>query len=163
MFSSSSRTPGTSVPYFSQLKKHHNTEMLFDLYYPEIDQNQFERQDWCNTVNGDSLTEDLTPSMPEPQYLGFVLSTYIDSDYAGNTITRRSGKGFLVYRNSALNYWMSKKQNFIETSFFGSEFCVMKVVTEYIRDWDLNWEWWASHARNLPTFMGIISRCNLST
>ena len=28
---------------------------------------------------------------------------------------------------------MSKKQNYIETSSFGSEFCAMKVATEYIR------------------------------
>ena len=28
---------------------------------------------------------------------------------------------------------MSKKQNSIETSYFGSEFCAMKVATEYIR------------------------------
>ena len=46
------------------LKKHHNTEMAFDPSYPEIDQNQFERQDWSHTVYGDIFTEDLPPKMP---------------------------------------------------------------------------------------------------
>ena len=115
------------------LKKHHNTEMVFDPSYPWIYQNQFERQDWWHNVYGDSLSEDLPPNMPEPRGLGFVLSTYIDSDHAGNTITRRSRTGFLVYFNSDLIHWMPKKQNSIETSSFGSEFCAMKVATEYIR------------------------------
>ena len=118
---------------FAYLKKHHNTEMVFDPSYPEIDQHQFESQDWSHNVYGDSLTEDLPPNMPDPRGLGFVLSTCVDSDHAGNTITRRSRTRFLVYFNSALIYWMSRKQNSIETSYFGSEFCAMKVETEYIR------------------------------
>ena len=118
---------------FSYLKNHQNTEMVFDPSYPEIDHNQFERQYWSHNVYGESLTSDLPPNMPEPRGLAFVLSTYIDSDHAGNTITRRSRTGFLVYFNSDLIHWMPKKQNSIETSSFGSDFCAMKVATEYIR------------------------------
>ena len=95
---------------FAYLKKHHNTEMLFDLYYPEIDQNQFERQDRSHTVYGDSLTSGLPPNMLEPGGLEFLLSTYVDSYHAGNTITCCSQTGFLVYCNSALIYWISKKK-----------------------------------------------------
>ena len=89
---------------FAYLKKHHNTEMVFGPSYPEIDQNQFERQAWSHTVYGDSLTEDLPPNIPDPRGLIFVLSTYVDSDHAGNTITCRSQTRFLVYCNSALIY-----------------------------------------------------------
>ena len=114
---------------FAYLKKHHNTEMVFDPSYPEIYQNQFEMQDWSHTVYGEILTEDIPPNMAEPRGLRFVLSTYIDSDHAGNTITGRSRTGFLVYFNSALIYWMSKKQSFIETSSFGTEFFGIKMET----------------------------------
>ena len=108
---------------FAYLKKHHNTEMVFNPSYPEINQNHFERQDWYHTVYGDSLTEYLPPNIPEPQGLAFALSAYVDSDRAGNTITRRS----------RTVYWMLNKQNSIETSSSGSEFCAMKVATEYTR------------------------------
>ena len=57
----------------------------------------------------------------------------VDADHAADTMNRRSRTGFLVYLNSALIYWMSKKQAGIETSSFGSEFTAMKQRTEYIR------------------------------
>ena len=48
-------------------------------------------------------------------------------------MTRRSRTGFLVFLNSSLIYWTSKKQTTIETSSFGSEFSAMKSATEYVR------------------------------
>ena len=61
------------------------------------------------------------------------MSAFVDSNHAGDRVTRRSRTGFLVYCNSALIYWSSKKQNLCETSSFGSEFVAMKQATEYIR------------------------------
>ena len=40
--------------------------------------------------------------------------------------------GFLVYLNSALVYWSSKKQTSVELSSLGSEFIAMKQCCEYI-------------------------------
>ena len=57
----------------------------------------------------------------------------MDADHAGDSVTRRSRTGFLVYCNSAPIYWMSKKQTSIESSSFGSEFIAMKQCCEYIR------------------------------
>lgn len=57
----------------------------------------------------------------------------VDSDHAGDQVTRRSRTGYLVYLNSALIYWFSKKQTTIETSSFGSEFMALKQATEYVR------------------------------
>ena len=71
--------------------------------------------------------------MPQPRGMGFVIRSYVDADHAGDSITRRSRTGFLMYLNSAPVYWMSKKQTSIETSSFGSEFIAMKQCTEYIR------------------------------
>ena len=71
--------------------------------------------------------------MSESRGIGFVMRAYVDSNHAGDQITRRSPTGFLMFLNSALVCWMPKKQGSIETSSFGSEFVAMKTVTEYIR------------------------------
>ena len=79
------------------------------------------------------MEEELPSSMPAPRGLGFVMRAFVDADHAGDSITRRSRTGFLVYLNMAPVYWMSKKQTSVETSSFGSEFIAMKQCTEYIR------------------------------
>ena len=61
------------------------------------------------------------------------MTAYVDSDHAGDVITRRSRTGFLVFLNNAPIHWYSKKQTGIETSSFGSEFLAMKHCCEYIR------------------------------
>ena len=58
---------------------------------------------------------------------------YVDSDFAGDTKTRRSRTGFFIFVNSALVAWLSKKQATIETSVFGAEFVAMKQGMETLR------------------------------
>ena len=118
---------------FAYLKKYHNSEMVFDPSEPEIDLSQFERQEWGATVYGCDPKEELPPNMPEPRGQGFTMRAFVDSDHAGDTVTRRSRTGFLVYLNCAPIHWMSKKQTSIETSSFGSEFIAMKQCCEYVR------------------------------
>ena len=72
-------------------------------------------------------------NMPSPRGMGFKLKAYVDSDHAGDNITRRSRTGFIVYANSSPIYWFSKKQGSIETSSFGSEFIALKGCCEYLR------------------------------
>ena len=57
----------------------------------------------------------------------------VDADHTADTVTRRSRMGFLVYLNSGVVYWWSKKQTDVELSSFGSEFIVMKQCCEYMR------------------------------
>ena len=118
---------------FAYLKKYHNTEMVFDPSEPEIDMQLFPRKDWEATEFGADLNEELPGAMPAARGLGFVMRAFVDADHAGDTVTRRSRTGFLVYLNMAPIFWMSKKQTSIETSSFGSEFTAMKQCTEYIR------------------------------
>ena len=56
----------------------------------------------------------------------------MDSDRAGDVVTRRSQTGFLVKLNNSPIYWLTKKQSGIETSLFGSKFMAMKQCCEYI-------------------------------
>jgi len=117
---------------FSYLKNKHNSEMVFDPSDPEIDELLFQKEDWTNTVYG-SCSEDKPPNAKEPRGYGFKIRAYVDSDHAGDSVTRRSRTGFIVYLNSSPIFWTSKKQTSIETSSFGSEFIAMKVCCEYLR------------------------------
>ena len=118
---------------FAYLKRNHNSEMIFDPSDLDIDQSLFDRKDWTASEFGLTLEEVLPPNMPTPRGMGFVMRAFVDADHAGDSITRRSRTGFLIYLNSAPIYWMSKKQTSVETSSFGSEFIAMKQCTEYIR------------------------------
>ena len=121
---------------FAYLKKHMNSEMVFDPSEPEIDLNEFPRQDWSYSVYsspGEELKEVLPPDMPEPLGNGFTIRCFVDADHAGNLVTRRSRTGFVVMLNNAPVYWYSKKQGSVETSTFGSEFMAMKQAADYLR------------------------------
>ena len=71
--------------------------------------------------------------MPIPHGPSMTIRVYVDSDHAGDLITRCSRTGFIVFLNNSPIYWSSKKQGSCETSTFGSEFVAMKQATEYVR------------------------------
>ncbi len=55
---------------------------------------------------------------------------FVDANHAGNTETRRSQTGILLFCNKAPVMWFSKRQNSVEASTFGSEFTAMKNAVE---------------------------------
>ena len=81
---------------FAYLKKHHNTEMVFDISVPNFDAHKFHHQDWSQNVYGDAPQYQPT-NMPKPRGQGFIVSSHVDSDHAGDTVTRRSRKGVFIY------------------------------------------------------------------
>ena len=70
---------------------------------------------------------------PGPRGIGFCMTAYVNADPAGNVVTQRSRTGFIIFLNNSPIYWMSKKQQSIETSSFGTEFIAMKQYTECVR------------------------------
>ena len=106
--------------------------MVLDPSEPSINEELFPREDWQHTVYGNGK-ETLPPNAPKSRGFGFKIIAYADSDHAGESITRRSRTGYIVYLNSSPIYWTSKKQGSVETSSFASEFMAMKACTEYIR------------------------------
>jgi len=121
---------------FRYLEQKHNAVQVFDPTEPSINHNDFPKLDWSNTVYANErgeLKEDVPKDLPKPCGKEFVMRMLVDSDHAGDHVTRRSRTGFLVYLNSALIYWTSKRQTTIETSSFGSEFMALKTGTEYLR------------------------------
>lgn len=119
---------------FAYLKKHHNAEMVFDPSMPDFDKSIFKSEDWAYSAYGcEDLQEEIPPNMPKPHGESMTMRVYVDSDHAGDQVTRRSRTGFVVFLNNAPIYWFSKKQGSCETSTFGSEFVAMKQATEYVR------------------------------
>ena len=57
---------------------------------------------------------------------------FVDAYHAGNTVTRRSQTGILLFCNISPIIWNSKLQNTVETSTFGSEITAMKNAVELI-------------------------------
>ena len=80
----------------------------------------------------EEVIPDTDPNYRKLRGKGFVISSYIDSDHAGDSVTRRSRTGFVVLVNYALIFWFSKKQVGIETSTFRSEFIAMKQYCKYL-------------------------------
>lgn len=117
---------------FAFLKCKHNAVMVFDPTVPDIDESAFPSQDWSETPYGE-CKEDIPFNAPTPRGVGFTMRAFVDSDHAGESVTRRSRSGFIVFLNSSPIHWFSKKQTSVETSSFGSEFIAMKSCCEYIR------------------------------
>ena len=75
---------------------------------------------------GAKSKEELPANMPGERGIEFYMIIYVDSDHAGNMVTRRSRTRFLIFPNSAPIFWWSKKQNILETRSFGAELIAMK-------------------------------------
>jgi hypothetical protein len=113
------------------LKQKHNSRLIFDPTYPDIDMSSFPKYDWTEFY-GD-VKEAIPHDMPEPLGKDLDVRMFCDSDHAGEKRTRRSRTGFLIFCNMALIDWVSKKQATIETSVFGAEFVAMKHGIEKLR------------------------------
>ena len=70
---------------------------------------------------------------PEPQVKEIDICMFVNSDYTGDNVSSRSSSGFLIYMNTALVQWFSKKQSTEETSFFGAKFFAMKQCIDSLR------------------------------
>ena len=72
------------------------------------------------------------PGMPAPYGQPVQINVFVDLDHAGNTVTRRSHAGIIIYLNLAPIIWFSKKQNNVESSTFGAEFIAAKTALEIV-------------------------------
>ena len=70
--------------------------------------------------------------MPPPKGNGIATHCFEDADLAGNTVTRRSQTGILIFVNRAPIICHSKRQNTVKASTCGSEIVAMKNAVELI-------------------------------
>ena len=115
----------------SYLKRKHNARMVYDPSYPKINMSDFKTRDWTEFYG--SVKEPIPPNAPPSRGKPVDLRMYVDSDFAGNKVRRRSRTGFFVLLNSALIQWVSKRQPTIEMSVFGAEFVAMKHGVDTLR------------------------------
>jgi hypothetical protein len=116
---------------FAYLDRKHNSRMVFDPTYSDIDMSVFKQCDWKEFYG--SVGEPMPPNMPEPRGKEVEIRLYVDSDHAGDQLVRRSRTGYFVFLNSAPLIWFSKRQPTVETSVFGAEFVAMKNGMECVR------------------------------
>ena len=118
---------------FKYLDIHKKNELAFDPAYHEVGDTTETREKLkaMKEMYPDAV-EELPPNAPPPRGNVLELSCFVDSDHAGDTKTRRSQTGIILYCNSAPIIWYSKRQNTVESSTFGSEFVAMRVATELI-------------------------------
>ena len=58
------------------------------------------------------------------------IQAYVDADYAGDTVDRKSMSGFMVELGDAVCIWGSKKQSTVALSTCESEYYAMTLVAK---------------------------------
>jgi hypothetical protein len=115
---------------FAYLKHHTRSRMVFDDSEPVYDESSFRICDWAEYYP--DAEEAIPHNAPMERGHGVVTSCFVDADHAGCKATRRSHTGVILFVNKAPILWYSKRQNTVETSTFGSEFCAMKTAIDMI-------------------------------
>ena len=78
------------------------------------------------------VEEELLADMPKPLGEPVRMTVYVDSDHAGNLITRRSQTGYIIFCNHSPILSYSKWQNMVEALAFGSEFIAMRTCLKAV-------------------------------
>ncbi len=60
------------------------------------------------------------------------IHVFVDANHAGNVVTRRSHTGILLFVQNSPILWLSRRQNTVETSTFGSKFVAMRTGRDLI-------------------------------
>ena len=115
---------------FAYLDKHHNSRLVFDPRIPSDDPRPT-ISDWTQFYG--NVEEAIPSNAPAPRGKAVTLRCFVDSDHAGDHITRRSRTGYIICVNSAPIQWYTKKQSTVESSTFGAEFIAMKTAVEALR------------------------------
>ena len=115
---------------FVYLKDSSKRKLGFDPVHQNIDINRFHRFDWQDFYKG--VKEAIPPNMPKPRDNSVSTHFLVDSNHAGNKVTRRSQIGILIFVNKASIIGFSKRQNNVEASTFGSKFTALKNAVELV-------------------------------
>ena len=108
---------------FAYLNKHEKSRIIFDPTDPVPVTPTHPPPDWSSF--NPQIEEELPPRMPEPLGNPLTLHVFVDANHAGNVVTRRSHTGILLFVQNSPIQWLSKRQNTVETSTFGSEFVAL--------------------------------------
>ena len=112
---------------YAFLKKHDRSRMVFDSMYQSLASKEAPSE-WMEFYH--DAKEHIPADAPEPRGRPVQVIVFVDASHACDKLNRRSRTGILMFINGAPISWLSKKQNSIETSSFGSEFTAMRLAAE---------------------------------
>jgi hypothetical protein len=115
---------------FAYLNRHEKSSIIFDPTDPLPNTPTRAKADWSSFYS--ELSEELPPRMPEPLGHPVSIYTFVDANHAGNVVTRRSHTGILLFIQNSPITWLSRRQNTVETSTFGSEFVALRTARDLI-------------------------------
>ena len=79
--------------------------MVFDATVSEINEPDFEQNYWTTSEFGHIKgQDDKSSNMTEGRVMGFNRRDKVDANHAGDSITRISRTGYIVYLNTPMNY-----------------------------------------------------------
>ena len=124
---------------FRYLKDHNRSKMVFDhepvfIHDDDVpfEERALSKAKFMAELYPDAV-EDIPCNAPKPRGKAVTITTFVDSDHAGDKMTRRSRTGVIIFVNRAPIIWYSKRQNTVETSTFGSEFVALKQAFEMVK------------------------------
>ncbi len=106
---------------YLQLK--HNSQLIFDPTYPDIDQTAFPSFKWTEFYG--NVEEAIPPDLPPPLGKDIELHMMVDSDHAGEKRTRCSCTGFIILCNLApmpLSFGYQSSKQLLKPQFLGLNF-----------------------------------------
>jgi hypothetical protein len=115
---------------FSYLSRHEKSSIVFDPTDPLPNTSTQAKADWSSFYS--EAHDELPPKMPEPLGHPVNIYTFVDANHAGNVVTRRSHTGILLFIQNSPILWLSRRQNTLETSTFGSEFVALRTARDLI-------------------------------
>ena len=113
-----------SLPYIRILEASTEKETMLGPTKTSISEDRFKSFDWEDFYK--DAQEPIPIDMPSPRVKSMSTHCFVDANHAGDTTTRRSMTGILIFCNRAQIIWHSKRKNGVETSTFGSELTALK-------------------------------------
>jgi hypothetical protein len=104
--------------------------MVLDDTEPTFDPNAFKTCNWSEFYL--DAEEGLPAMIPQERGHRVVTSCFVDADHAGCKTFCCSHTGVIILVNKAPILWYSERQNTVETSTFGFEYCAMKTAIDMI-------------------------------
>jgi hypothetical protein len=116
---------------FGYLKQSPRRHLYLDPDYPMISDERFSKYEWTHFYK--HAEEPQPPNMPTPRGRHMSTHCFVDSDHAGDKVTRRSQTGVLIFCCRAPILSCSKRQNSVETSTCGSELVAMRQAIDLVK------------------------------
>ena len=118
---------------FGYLKGYLKGKLVFDTNYLEVEDVEFiESALWTEMYPG--AEEEMPHDQPVPKMKEVEITAYFDASLGCDMLTGRSVTGVLLFLNSTILKWYSKRQNTVETSTYGSELVAGKTATEMVME-----------------------------